>query len=94
MKTTTTTLKIPDALKARIAKLAKKSGRAPHAVMLEALERQVQREEGMANFVQEALTADRGIDEGDDVYRAEDVHVWMERLAAGESAARPKPWRK
>lgn len=93
-RTTATTLKIPEALKARIAKLAKKSGRAPHAVMLEALERQVQREEKMAAFVQEALDADRRIEDGGDVYRAEDVHAWMERLAAGESPARPKPWRR
>ena len=93
-RTTATTLKIPETLKVRIAKLAKKSGRAAHAVMLEALERQVQREERMATFVQEALDSDRRIDEGEEVYRAEDVHAWMERLAAGEPAARPKPWRR
>lgn len=81
-------------LKARIAKLAKKSGRAPHAVMVDALERQILRDERMAAFVQEALDADREIDDGAAVFRAEDVHVWLERLAAGEKPARPKPWRK
>jgi predicted transcriptional regulator len=92
-KTSTTTLKLPNALKARIARVAKKSGRSPHALMVEALERQILREEGMAQFVQEAIDADREIDEGGDVYRAEDVHAWLERLARGEKPSRPKPWR-
>lgn len=91
--TSTTTLKLPRALKARIARLAKKSGRSPHAFMLEALERQIRREEQVAAFVEEALTADRGIEEGDEVYAAADVHAWLARLARGERAARPRPWR-
>jgi predicted transcriptional regulator len=80
-------------LKARIAKLAKKSGRAPHAVLVDALERQVLRDERMAAFIEEALDADRAIDDGAAVFRAEDVHTWLERLANGENPARPKPWR-
>jgi len=86
-------LKLSATLQARIAKLAKKSGRAPHAVMVDALERQTLRDERMAAFVQEALDADREIDEGAAVYRAQDVHTWLERLANGEKLARPKPWR-
>lgn len=89
----TTTLKVPHALKARIARLAKKSGRSPHAFMLEALERQTHREEQIAVFVEEALAADRAIEEGDEVYAAADVHAWLTRLARGERAARPRPWR-
>jgi predicted transcriptional regulator len=92
-KTTSTTLKLPATLKARIAKLARKTGRAPHAVMVDALERQILRDERMAAFIQEGLDADRDIDEGGVVYRAEDVHAWIERLATGEKVARPKPWR-
>jgi len=91
--TSTTTLKVPRALKARIARLAKKSGRSPHAFMLDALERQIRREEQVAAFVEEALAADRAIDEGDEVYAAADVHAWLARLAQGDRAARPKPWR-
>ena len=92
-KTSSTTLKLPPALKARIAKLAKSSGRAPHAVMVEALERQIQRDERMSAFVQEALEADREIEEGAVVYSAEDVHIWLDRLASNKKPARPKPWR-
>jgi predicted transcriptional regulator len=92
-RTTSTTLKLPATLKARIAKLAKRSGRAPHAVMVDALERQIHRDERMAAFVQEALDADREIDEGAAVFRSEDVHAWLERLATCGRRARPKPWR-
>jgi len=89
-----TTLKVPRALKARIARLAKKTGRSPHAFMLEALERQTRREEAVEEFVREALAAKRKIDEGGEVYAAADVHAWLERLARGERAERPKPWRR
>jgi predicted transcriptional regulator len=91
--TSTTTLKVPRTLKARIARLAKQSGRSPHAFMLEALERQTRREEQVAVFVEEALAADRAIEEGDEVYAAADVHAWLGRVARGERTARPKPWR-
>ncbi len=88
-----TTLKLPRTLKARIARVAKKTGRTPHAFMVEALERQTAKQEQMEAFVQEALDADRDIEEGGEVYAADDVHGWLARLARGERAARPKPWR-
>ena len=86
-----TTLKLSRELKARIERVAKKSGRTPHAFMVEALERQLQREERMHVFVQEALDADREIDAGGEVYAAEDVHAWLHRLARDGRAKRPKP---
>lgn len=88
-----TTLKLPRELKARIAKLAKKTSRTPHAFMVEALERETAREEKFVAFIEEARAAARGIDSGDEVYAAEDVHAWLQRLARGEKPARPKPWR-
>lgn len=62
--------------------------------MLEALERQTERQEKMEEFIKEALIADQEIDEGGEVYAAADVHSWLGRLAKGEQAARPKPWRR
>lgn len=88
-----TTLKLPRTLKARIARLAKKSGRTPHAFMVDALERETKREERMEAFIGEALAADRAIDAGGEVYAAADVHAWLGRLAAGQPATKPKPWR-
>ena len=90
----TTTLKLPPRLKARIARLARQTGRAPHALMLEALEREVAREERMREFVREAMAADAAIEAGAEVYRAEDVHAWFERLARGGKPRRPAPWRR
>jgi predicted transcriptional regulator len=89
-----TTLKLPEALKARIARLAKQSNKSAHSLMIEALEREVSREERMQSFVREALAADAEIEAGAEVYRAEDVHAWLDRLAGKRKAAPPKPWRK
>ncbi len=91
---TTTTLKLPPALRTRIAKIAKETGRSAHGYMLEALEQQTAREEKMREFVRATLAADRAIDKGGEVYRAEDVHAWLERLARGKKTPRPRPWRR
>ena len=92
--TVSTSIKLPDALKKRIQHLAKASGRSAHGVMLDALEREVAREERLHAFVQEAIQSDAEIDAGASVYRAEDVHAWMKRLAKGDSTPKPSPWRK
>lgn len=89
-----TTLKLPEELKSRIARLAKQSKKSAHSLMIEALEREVSREERMQAFVREALAVDAEIEAGADVYRAEDVHDWLDRLATKRKAAPPKPWRK
>ena len=91
---TTTTLKLPEKLKARIARLARATQRSPHSLMVEALEREVMREERMRDFVREALAADAAIEAGAAVYRSEDVHAWLDRLARDRKAAQPRPWRK
>ncbi len=92
--TIATTLKLPEALKARITRLAKQSNKSAHSLMIEALEREVAREERMQSFVREALAADAEIEAGAEVYRAEDVHAWLDRLANKRKTAPPKPWRK
>lgn len=89
----TTTLKIPAPLKARIARLARETRQSPHSLMLAAVEREVERTERMRAFIREAQTADRAIDAGAPIYAAEDVHNWMSKLARNPKAARPKPWR-
>ena len=90
---TTTTLKLPSKLKARVTKLAKKHSRTPHGFMLEALEREVDRQERIESFISEALAADLAIEQTGEIYRAADVHVWLARLSRDGKAARPKPWR-
>jgi predicted transcriptional regulator len=90
----TTSIKLPPKLKTRVAALAKKSGRSTHSFIVEAVERHAAREEKMQSFVKEALAANADIERTGEVYRAGDVHAWMERLAKGDKAARPKPWRR
>ncbi|MCW8917656.1 MAG: hypothetical protein OQL08_02425 [Gammaproteobacteria bacterium] len=70
------------------------SHRSPHSVMVEALEREISREERLHEFVQEAMQADRDIEEGGNIYRADDVHGWLKQLAQGAASKRPQPWRK
>ena len=93
MTVAATTLKLPQALKARVVRLAKQSARTPHSLMIEAIAREVEREERHRSFVNEAMAADRAIDRGAPVYAAEDVHAWMKQLAAGKKSLRPKAWR-
>jgi predicted transcriptional regulator len=90
----TTTIRLPPKLRSRLGSLAKQTGRSAHSLIVEAVERHTNYEEQMRSLVKEALAADSEIDKTGEVYRAEDVHAWMKRLATGESAPRPKPWRR
>jgi predicted transcriptional regulator len=88
----TATIRLPPKLRARLGSLAKQSGRTAHSLIVAAVERHTGYEEQMRNLVKEALAADTDIEKTGEVYRAADAQAWMTRLAAGESAARPKPW--
>jgi len=90
----TTTIRLPPKLRARVTSLAKQTGRSAHSLIVEAVERHTAYEEQMRSLVKEALAADAEIERTGEVYRAEDVHAWMERLARGASATRPKPWQR
>jgi len=90
----TTTIRLPPKLRARLRAIAKETDRSVHSLILEAVEKHAAYEEQMRSFVKEALEADSEIDKTGEVYRAEDVHAWAERLAQGTPGPRPKPWRK
>ncbi|MBX7117285.1 MAG: hypothetical protein K1X64_23405 [Myxococcaceae bacterium] len=85
-----TTLKLPDELKERIAPLAQKLGKTPHAWMVAALESEAERAERWEGFVGEAEEAAREIDAGGPVYAMDDVHVYFRSKVAGKKARRPK----
>ena len=78
----TTTIRLPPKLRARV-----------RSFILEAVERYAAYEEEMRNLVKEALAADADIERTGEVYRAADVHAWVDRLTKGE-APRPKPWQR
>jgi predicted transcriptional regulator len=87
----TTTLKLPEELKARIAAAAGKAGKTPHAFMVEALELQVGRAEMRRAFIEDALAAAAEIDAGGPLYAMEDVQAYIRAKVAGKSAKRPRP---
>ncbi len=87
----TTTLKLPEPLKSRIAPLAEAAGKSPHAWMVEALEERVVQSEAYAAFMAEALEADREMTETGEGYDADDVHAYLRAIVAGEPAEFPKP---
>ncbi|MHB0975014.1 MAG: CopG family ribbon-helix-helix protein [Thiobacillus sp.] len=87
----TTTLKLPEPLKARIAPLAEAAGKSPHAWMIEALEERVAQAEAYAAFMAEALEADREMTETGLGYAADDVHQYLLARLDGKPVKRPKP---
>ena len=91
MAAVTTTIKLPEALKARITPLAEAAGKSPHAWMIEALEERVAQSEAYAAFMAEALEADRKMTETGLGYTMEDVHEYLLAKLEGKPAKRPRP---
>lgn len=96
MSTTSTTLKLPDELKRRIAALVEGTGKTPHAFMVEALEAQTRQAELRQAFVREAGEALDEMDRTGRGYAAKEVHAHMRARVAGQRTPRPKAkaWRK
>ncbi len=87
----TTTLKLPEQLKQRIAPLAAAEGKSPHAWMIAALEERVEKSEAYAAFLAQAMEADREMTESGEGYAADDVFAYFREKAAGRPAKFPKP---
>jgi predicted transcriptional regulator len=90
----TTTIRLPPALRARLTRIAKDADRSVHSLIIEAIEKHADYEEKMRALLKEARAADAEMDRTGEVYRAEDVHAWAQRLAHGEAAPFPAPLRK
>lgn len=87
----TTTLKLPETLKKRIAPLAEAAGKTPHAWMVEAIEAQASAAEKRRRFVEDARASAAEVEKTGLVYRSGDVHAYFLAKAAGGKARRPKP---
>jgi predicted transcriptional regulator len=92
--TSTTSVKLPPELKTRLGKVARKTGRSAHSVIIEAVERHTAYEERMQTFIEDAKAADAEIEATGEVYAAADVHRWLDQVAHRRKARRPKPCRK
>ncbi|HEX7328813.1 MAG TPA: hypothetical protein VF428_09775 [Casimicrobiaceae bacterium] len=96
MAVTATSLKLPEALKTRIARLARRTGETPHALMVKMIADQLDAAERHQALLADAQRADlRMVDTGHG-YAAADVHAYLDALVSGRKAPRPKPvaWRK
>ena len=89
---TTTSVKLDDALKARLQRLAKDRRRTAHWLMREAIEQYVEREE-KAEAGRPGAWAAHPADEV--AARTEEAHAWLAQLEAKGIApsARPAKWR-
>jgi len=85
----TTTLKLPPELKARIAPLAEAAGKTPHAWMLEALQAQVALADLRQAFVDEARRSAAEVDAGGPVFAMEEVSAYLKCRLQGKHARRP-----
>ena len=88
-----TTLKLPERLKQRIAPLARSAGKTPHAWMVEALETHTVLAEKRRTFLADALAAEKETGRSGGAYPARDVHRYLRARAARRKAKRPKPAR-
>ena len=88
---TTTTLKLPDELKARVAAVAQAIGKTPHAIMIDALTMQMTLLECRQTFIESALNAEQGVADYGLFYEADEVFDYLQARVNGKSAKWPKP---
>lgn len=83
-----TSIKIDDALKGRIQRLADTRRRSAHWIMREAIEQYVEREEARANFEAEALASWESYRETGLHLTGEEARNWLETWGTdGETGA-------
>ena len=86
----TTTLKLPEELKARIASAAEAAGKSPHAYMIEALAAHAALDERRRAFVASAHAAEQEVAEYGLVYDADEVFSYIQAKLDGKPNKRPK----
>jgi predicted transcriptional regulator len=85
-----TSLKLPDDLKQRVARVVADSDQSAHAFMIQAIERQTAFAEARKRFVADALAAEKAMVRSGKGYAAGDVHRYARDKAAGKRPERPK----
>jgi predicted transcriptional regulator len=92
----TTSLKLPEDVKDRVAQAAMRQGSTPHAFMVEAIRKAVSAAERRAAFVAEAVSARAEAFATGEAYEASEVHAYLRAgLSDDKVAPHPeaKPWR-
>ena len=86
----TTTLKLPEELKARVGDVAASVGQSPHAFMVQAIEQQTQLAERRRDFVGAALTAEQEVAQYGLVHDGDEVLAYLKARLEGRKATRPR----
>jgi len=89
----TTSLKLPDDLKERIATVAQCVAQTPHAYMVQAIAEKVERDEKRQDFLGAAKESMEHFKRTGIVYAHEDVMRYLRDKAAGKNPRKPKPIR-
>lgn len=90
-----TSLKMPDELKERIARLAADTGETPHALMLRLLDERVTAVERFKRAAERAEASHARMQKTGLWYPADEVHDYIDAKIAGSKPERPKArkWR-
>ncbi len=86
----TTSLKIDDALKARVQRLAAARQRSAHWIMREAIAQYVAREEARESFKQEAMAAWTAYQETGRHLTGQEVRTWLTTWGTEAATAAPE----
>lgn len=87
----TTSLKLPDHLKATIAQVAAIEGKTPHALMVETLQTAMEDALARQQFHADGEAAYTDTLRSNQVYRAQDVKAYALARVRGGTQKRPKP---
>lgn len=85
----TTTIRLPDELKARVAEVAKETGMTPHGFILEAIAEKAALAERRADFEAEAERRHAGIAASGKTIPWNEMRSYLERRVTGQAARRP-----
>jgi predicted transcriptional regulator len=87
----TTTIRLPQTLKARVARAAERAGHTAHSFILDAISEKAAEEEHRAEFQDEAERRYAGILASGKTVPWKEMRRHLKRRIAGKKTARPKP---
>ena len=87
----TTTIRLPDDLKARLSKVAKKLGSSSHALILDAISERVEAEERRSAFLTTAEKRYAKLAESGETISWEEMKVYLRNRTSGKKVNRPNP---
>lgn len=85
----TTTIRLPDRLKARVAAVAKRAGKTAHSFILEAIAEKTDEEERRSDFHELAEKRHAGIAARGETIPWSEMRTYLQRRLAGKKPRRP-----